>query len=440
MPQSGLLRSRLSLMSRAFKYRNYRLFFSGQCVSLIGTWMQSVALSWLVYRLTGSTLLLGITGFASQAPSLLLAPLTGPAADRFDRRKILILTQVLSMLQALALALLVLFGSPQVWQVISLAAVLGVINAFDIPARQSFVVELVEKREDLANAIALNSSMFNSARLIGPSIAGVCIAAFGEGVCFLANSLSYTAVIAALLAMRLPRGHGGGGPEKKRGGFGEGLRYAFGFPPIKYVLLMLAVGSLLGMPYAVLMPAYVREVLHGGPRTLGFIMACSGAGALLGALRLAGRRHPAGLERGIPVFTGLFGLGLLAFSFSTSVALSALFIASASFGMISFMASGNTIVQTLVEDDKRGRVMALYSVAFMGMAPFGSLLAGWAASRIGVTHTMALSGCFVLAGALGFASKLREISAHAAPVYGRLGLEGIAIGELGEAERAERPV
>ncbi|MDO8805187.1 MAG: MFS transporter [Elusimicrobiota bacterium] len=433
-------RSKLSLMLRAFKYRNYRLFFCGQCISLIGTWMQSVALSWLVYRLTGSTLLLGVTGFASQAPSLLLAPLTGPAADRFDRRKILIFTQILSMLQAMALALLVLSGSPQVWQIIALASAIGVINAFDIPARQAFIVELVEKREDLANAIALNSSMFNSARLIGPAIAGVCIAAFGEGVCFLANALSYTAVIAALLAMRLPPGRTSGGGGEKSGGFKEGLKYAFGFPPIKYVVLMLAAGSLFGMPYAVLMPAYIREILHGGPRTLGFIMGCSGAGALLGALRLAGRKHPAGLERGIPFFTGLFGLGLLAFSFSTSVALSAVLIACASFGMISFMASGNTVVQTLVDDDKRGRVMALYSVAFMGMAPFGSLLAGWAASRIGVAHTMALSGLFVLAATLAFVSKLKEISAHAAPVYGRLGLEGIAAEGLAEAERAERPV
>ena len=439
MPRPDARGSRLSLMLRAFKYRNYRLFFGGQCISLIGTWMQSVALSWLVYRLTGSALLLGITGFAAQAPSLLMAPLSGPAADLFDRRKILILTQILSMLQSLALALLVLYGSPQVWQIIALAAALGVINAFDMPARQSFIVELVEKREDLANAIALNSSMFNSARLIGPSIAGICIAAFGEGVCFLANALSYTAVIFALLAMRLSpaRATGSG---KKRGGFKEGLRYAFGFPPIKYLMLMLAAGSLLGMPYAVLMPAYVREILHGGPRTLGFIMACSGAGALLGALRLAGRRHPAGLERGIPLFTGIFGLGLLAFSFSTNVALSAFFISFASFGMISFMASANTVIQTLVEDDKRGRVMALYSVSFMGMAPFGSLLAGWTASRIGVAHTMTLNGFFLLAATMLFVSKLKEITAHAAPIYGRLGLEGIAAGELSEAEQAERPV
>ena len=429
-------RGSLELLLRAFKYRNYRLFFGGQCLSLIGTWMQSVALSWLVYRLTGSPLLLGVTGFASQAPSLLLAPFTGPAADRFDRRKILLVTQALSMAQALSLAWLVLRGDPQPWQIIALAAALGVINAFDMPARQSFIVQLVERREDLANAIALNSSMFNSARLIGPSIAGVCIALFGEGVCFLFNGLSYIAVIAALLAMRLGPA---AGARRAGGGFGDGLRYVFGFPPIKYIILMLAVGSLLGMPYAVLMPAYVREILHGGPRTLGFLMAASGVGALAGSLRLALRRHPAGLEREIPLFTLVFGLGLLAFAFSTNFALSALLIALASYGMVSFFASSNTVIQTLVDDDKRGRVMALHSVAFMGMAPLGSLLAGAAAERIGVAYTMALSGLCVLAATAAFASRRAEITAHAAPVYGRLGLGGIAAGEM-EAAEAERPV
>lgn len=425
-------------MVRAFKYRNYRLFFGGQCVSLVGTWMQSVALSWLVYRLTGSPLLLGVTGFAAQAPSLLLAPFTGPAADRFDRRSIMLVTQGLAMLQAALLAALTLFGDPQVWQIIALACLSGVINAFDMPARQSFIVQLVERREDLANAIALNSSMFNSARLVGPSIAGVCIAAFGEGVCFLINAVSYLGVIAALLAMRLPAADGGN--RSSSGSFSEGIKYAFGFPPIRYLLLMLAVGSLLGMPYAVLMPAYVREILQGGPRTLGFIMAASGAGALAGALRLAGRRHPAGLERLLPLFTGLFGLGLLAFSFSTSFLVSALCLACASFGMISFMASSNTVIQTLVDDDKRGRVMALHSVAFMGMAPLGSLLAGWTASHIGVARTISLSGLLVLAATALFASRLGEITRHAAPVYGRQGLGAEAAEGLGEAEHAARPV
>lgn len=431
--------SRLGLLLRAFKYRNYRLFFGGQCVSLIGTWMQNVALSWLVYRITGSTLLLGVTGFAAQIPALLLAPLTGPAADRFDRRRLLVLTQTLSMLQALALGLLVLYGDPRPWQIIALAALLGVINAFDMPARQSFVVQLVEKREDLANAIALNSSMFNSARLIGPSIAGVFIAVFGEGVCFLLNSASYLGVIAALLAMRLKRTEFTAA-RRVRGGFAEGLKYVAGYPPIKYIILTLAAGSLLGMPYAVLMPAYVRDILHGGPRTLGFIMACSGAGALCGALRLAMRRHPRGLEREIPYYTAIFGLGITAFSFSERFALSAPLLALSSFGMITFFASSNTVIQTLVDDDKRGRVMALHSLAFMGMAPFGSLLAGFAASHIGTARAMTLSGVCVLLFTLAFLSKRAEVSRHAEPVYGKLGLEGIAAGELEEAEQAERPV
>lgn len=431
----NLLAGKLKLILRAFKYRNYRLFFGGQCISLVGTWMQTVALSWLVYRLTGSALLLGITGFASQAPSLLLAPLTGVAADRFDRRRIILITQVLAMLQALALAGLVLYGRPQVWQLVALAAVLGVINSFDMPARQSFVVEMVEKREDLANAIALNSSMFNSARLVGPSIAGVCIAAFGEGLCFLLNGLSYIAVIAALLAMRIKPRAGAGRPGRFDRSFMGGVSYVLGFPPIKYIMLMMALGSLLGMPYAVLMPAYVKEILHGGPRTLGFLMACSGAGALAGALRLAGRRNPAGLERGIPLFTGIFGAGLLGFSLSSSFALSAAFLFLSGFGMISFMASANTVIQTLVDEDKRGRVMSLYTVAFMGMAPFGSLLAGWTASRLGVAHTMSLNGLFLLAGTAAFASRMKIITAHAAPAYSRLALGAEAAQELGEAER-----
>ncbi|HCC48739.1 MAG TPA: MFS transporter [Elusimicrobia bacterium] len=431
-------RSKLALLLRAFKYRNYRLFFSGQLVSLIGTWMQTVALSWLIYRLTGSPLLLGVTAFAAQVPTLLLAPFTGPAADRFDRRSILLLTQSLSMLQSLALALLVLFGSPQPWQIIALASLLGVINAFDMPARQSFIIQLVEKREDLANAIALNSSMFNSARLIGPSVAGIFIAAFGEGACFLINSLSYLAVIAALAAMKIKPA--AAGPRKSRGGFAEGLKYVSGFPPIKYIMLMLAVGSLLGMPYAVLMPAYVRDILHGGPRTLGFLMGASGVGAVLGALRLALRRNPAGLEREIAVYTGIFGLGLTAFSFSSDFVFSAPLLALSSFGMVSFFASSNTVIQTLVEDDKRGRVMALHSVAFMGMAPFGSLLAGLAAARLGPARAMTLSGLCVLAAAAVFASRRKLISEHAAPVYTRLGMGGLASLELQEAEQAERPV
>jgi MFS family permease len=439
---SGMIspsRSGLRHVFRALKYRNYRLFFGGQCISLVGTWMQTVAMSWMVYRLTGSALLLGVAGFASQIPSVLLAPFTGVAADRLDRRRLIIVTQTLSMLQALALGLLSYYGSPQVWQLIALAACLGVVNAFDMPARQAFVVEMVEERADMSNAIALNSSMFNSARLIGPSIAGVCIAALGESACFMLNAASYLAVIAALMAMTPSKSYRGAA-HGRSGEFSAGVAYAAGFPPIRYILLMLALTSLLGMPYAVLMPAYVKDILHGGPRMLGFVMAASGLGALFGALRLAARKHPAGLEKGIPFLGALFGLGLLGLSFSSGFTLSALCLALASYGMVSVMASSNTIIQTLVDDDKRGRVMAIYSVAFMGMAPFGSLLAGWTAQRVGVAHTMTLNGLFVLAASAAFASRMKIITAHAAPVYSRLGLGLVAAQELGEAERPETPL
>lgn len=432
------LRSKLDLLLRAFKYRNYRLFFYGQGISLVGTWMQRVALSWLIYRITGSTILLGLTSFASLAPSLLLAPFTGPAADRFDRQKLVILTQFLSMLQAAALAALVLFGDPKPWHIIALAAALGVINSFDVPARQAFVIELVDKREDLANAIALNSSMFNSARLIGPSIAGVGIALFGEGICFLLNALSYLAVIRSLTAIKVEGP--AAGRRKSGGSFSEGLRYAASFSPIRYILLLLAVGSLCGMPYAVLMPAYVRDVLGGGPQMLGFMMGAAGAGAVLGALRLAMRTTPAGLERRLPGYTFLFGFGLLGFSLSRDFALSAPLIALASYGMISFLAGGNTVVQTLVDEDKRGRVMALHALAFMGMAPFGALISGWAASRIGVANTVMAGALCVIAATLGFMSRLGEISAQAAPVYGRLGGSPEAARELQAAEQVGRPV
>lgn len=422
---------KLNLLLRAFKYRNYRLFFGGQSISLIGTWMQTMAMSWLVYRITSSPFLLGLTGFAGQIPILLFATVTGVAADKFDRRKIMILTQTLSMLQAFALAALVIYGSPGAWQIIMLSFVLGVINAFDLPARQSFVVEIVEKREDMANAIALNASNLCSARIIGPALAGIFIAAFGEGACFLLNAVSYIAVIAALFAMRVSGP--ASAPERKRGTFREGLSYIAGFPPIKYIMLMLTAASILGMSYGVLLPAYVKDVLHGGPRTLGFIMACSGAGALAAVLRIAMRKTAAGLERGIPVFAALYGLFLLVFSFSRHPVLSAACLFVGSFGVMSFLSSSQTAIQLLVDDDKRGRVMALYSVAFMGMTPIGSLLGGWTAAYIGVAHTIAISGLFMLAGAAAFASRLDLICRHAVPVYTKLGLMQTAAGQLSEA-------
>lgn len=414
--------SKAVLILRAFKYRNYRLFFCGQGVSLIGTWMQHIAMGWLVYRLTGSALLLGVVGFTSQIPILILSPLAGVAADRYDRRKILLVTQALSMAQALALGFLVIFGRVEVWHILALSLFLGMVNAFDIPARQSFVVELVDKKEDLGNAIALNSSMFNAARLLGPSVAGVLIGFVGEGMCFLLNGLSYIAVLAALYAMNVV-------PRKKEeldtlviDRFKEGFDHTFGFAPIKFTILLVALTSLTAMPYVVLMPVFVKEVLNGGPGTLGFLMASSGIGALTAALTLASRRNAAGLENRIPLSGCIFGAGIIGLSLSDGFAAAAVSIAVASFGMITQMASANTIIQTLVDDDKRGRVMAFYALAFMGMAPFGSLLAGWTASRIGAPHTIMLSGALAITGALAFLTRLPEVRAKARPVYERMGI------------------
>lgn len=412
----------LALMLRAFKYRNYRLFFGGQGISLIGTWMQRIALSWLVYRLTGSAMLLGLVGFCGQIPIFLLAPFAGVLADRLDRHRILVVTQTLFMLQAFTMSYLVLSHRIQVWEIMAISVFIGLVNAFDTPARQSFVIDMVTRKEDLGNAIAMNSSMFNSARLIGPSVAGVVIGITGEGACFLIDAISYLAVLAALLAMdpiaARPRPQG----EEVLKRLKEGFAYTFGFAPIKLVILLLGLTSLTGMPYTVLMPVFVRETLHSGAGAMGFLMAFSGAGALLAAVVLASRRNAAGLERRIPLAGFIFGAGLILLSLSRSFPAAAAFIALASFGMITQMASSNTIIQTLVDDDKRGRVMSIYTMAFLGMAPFGSFLAGWGASHIGVEYTIMLSGAMSLAGAGLFATKLGEIREKARPVYQRLGI------------------
>lgn len=406
---------KLDTVLRAFKHKNYRLFFCGQCFSVIGTWIQSIALSWMVYRITGSALLLGVTGFCSQIPSLILAPFTGVAADSFDRRKILICTQSCAMVQAFGMAFIAFSGNPQVWQIISLALMIGVVNSFDTPARQSFVIELVGNKADLPNAIALNSSMFNAARLIGPSISGIFIAAVGEGYCFLINAFSYIAVISSLILIRTSKTNKI--KNKKRASFREALRYVYNFVPIRYVILLLAGASLLGMPYAVLMPAYIRESLGGGPRTLGFVMSASGVGALSAAIRLAARNKAEGLERNIPFMGLCFGCGLICFSFSHVFILSAMSIAVASFGMVSVLASSNTLIQTLVDDDKRGRVMSLYAVAFMGTAPFGSLLAGWCAKNTGAANAIMLSGIFMCVLAVLFSLKVKDISLITNKIY-----------------------
>jgi MFS family permease len=419
---AGERESKLGGMFRALRYRNYRLFFMGQGISLIGTWMQQIALSWLVYRLTDSVFLLGAVTFCSQVPTFLLSPFAGVVADRFNRHRILLLTQSLSMLQAATLAVLVLSNSIEIWHILALSAFLGTINAFDIAARQAFVVEMVDKREDISNAIALNSSMFNMARLIGPSIAGILIAAVGEGICFLINALSYGTVLASLLLMRLQPYVRAVQEHKVWQSLKQGVGYAFGFAPIRALILIVALLSLFGMPFSVMMPVFARDILQGGAHTLGYLMGASGIGALMGALFLAQRKSVLGLGR-IMVGTMLtFGLGLIAFSFSKVLLLSLLCMLVSGFGMIVTMASCNTLLQTIVEDDKRGRVMSLYSMAFMGMAPFGSMLAGGVAEYLGVRITLAACGLLCALSIIPFALNLNKLRQLVIPIYRRLGI------------------
>jgi len=410
-------------MLRALAHKNYRLFFSGQSISLIGTWMTRVATSWLVYRLTGSALLLGVVGFAGQIPSFVLAPFAGVLVDRWNRQRMLVITQVLALLQSLAMALLTMTGLIKMWHIIALSVFQGLINAFDMPARQAFVVEMVDSREDLANAIALNSSMVNAARLIGPSLGGVVIAAVGEGWCFMIDSISYLAVIASLLAMTLTSrlwlpGNDANIFQQLR----EGWTYVTRFAPIRDILLLVGLVSLVGMPYTVLMPVFTNEVLHGGPNTLGLLMAASGVGALVGAMFLAARKSVLGLGKYIPLTAGAFGAGLILFSFTRVLWLSLVFMVLTGLGFMVQMAVSNTILQTIVDEDKRGRVMSFYTMAFMGTAPFGSLLAGSVAERIGTPHTLLFGGIGCLVGAAWFARSLSALRRDVRPIYVQKGI------------------
>jgi MFS family permease len=407
---------------RALHHRNYRLFFGGQSISLIGTWMQQIAMSWLVYRLTNSVFLLGLVGFSSQIPVFLFASIAGVYADRWNRYRILVVTQTLAMIQALILAFLALIGAIQVWHIIVLSIFLGVINAFDMPTRQSFIVELIEKAEDLGNAIALNSFMFNGARLVGPAVAGILIGLLGEGVCFLINGISFFGIIFALIAIKVP--------ERKKvvrapriwQDLKEGYSYAFGFAPIRYILLQLGLMSFMGMSYTVLMPIFAKDILHGGSHTLGFLMATSGIGALTGSIYLASRQTILGLGRFIAYASAIFGIGIIAFSLSTMliVSLSMMFITG--FGMIVQMASSNTILQSIVEEDKRGRVMSIYTTAFIGMAPLGNLFAGSLASWIGAPNTLIVSGIACIIGSLIFAVNLPQMRKEVRPIYVKMGI------------------
>jgi len=409
-------------MFRSFRYRNYRLFFTGQSVSLIGTWMQRIAIPWLVYSLTGSALLLGIVAFSLYIPTFLFAPIAGAIIDRWDRYKVLVITQVLSMLQALLLAVLYFAGAAQVWNIILLSVVLGTINAFDLPARQSFVIDLVGDRSDLGNAIALNSTMFNAARLVGPSIAGMVIVVSNEGVCFLINGLSFIFVISSLLMMRLkPRAE----PDRKEDVWSEmkaGFRYALNYIPVRDVILLLAMMNLMGIPFTVLLPVFASEVLEGGSSVYGFLMGATGVGALAAALYLASRKSAVGLMQIIAVSAGLFGLSLIFFSLTRVFIMSMAMILFVGFGMMLETTSSNTLLQTIADDDKRARVMSFYAMAMMGATPIGSLLLGALADRVGAPLTLAIGGFACVLASLVFAWRLPRVLHEVRPAFRRLGL------------------
>ncbi|MBY0528242.1 MAG: MFS transporter [Gemmataceae bacterium] len=431
--------------ARALAHRNYRLFFAGQGISMIGTWMTRLATGWLVFRLAGpdSAYLLGVVGFAGQVPTFFLAPIAGTLVDRWDRHRALVITQVLALFQSGLLAV-VAFSSQAVAttiaEVIALSVFQGLINAFDMPARQAFLVELVERREDLPNAIALNSSLVNGARLVGPSLAGLLIALAGEGWCFAVDAVSYLAVIAALLAMRVdPRQRSAEARPVWRG-VAEGFRYAFGFAPVREILLLLALVSFMGMPYTVLLPIFAVDVLDGGPWTLGLLSGASGVGALAGGLYLASRRTVLGLGPRMVLATVVFGVGLIGFSLSHALWLSLPLMVLIGLGMMVEMAASNTILQTIVDEDKRGRVMSFYSMAFLGMAPFGSLFAGSLAGLVGAPTTVLIGGIACLAGAGLFASRLPQLRERVRPIYARLGiLPQIASGLQAAAELTRPP-
>jgi MFS family permease len=419
--------SRLRELGRALGSRNYRLFFAGQGVSLVGTWMTRLATGWLVFRLggPGAPWLLGVVSFAALAPAFLLGPLAGVFVDRWDRHRVLVVTQVLSLLQSAALAWVAFTAEPgtgTVWLVAGLSVFQGVVNAFDMPARQSLLVQMVASREDLPNAIALNSSLVNGSRLVGPALAGAVIAAAGEAWCFVIDAVSYLGVVAALLAMRLPKTD----RPRASGSVGrhlvEGFRYAVGFPPIRALLLLLALVSFATMPQSVLLPVFAADVLGGGPHTLGLLSAASGLGALAGAVYLASRPSVLGLGRVIIAATLLLGTGLAAFSVSKTVWLSTGLLVLTGAGMMVQMAASNTLIQTMVDEDKRGRVMGFFNMAFQGAAPFGSLLAGWLAVRVGPAAVVLGAGLLVLTGGIAFATQLPRLRRHAHPVYARLGI------------------
>lgn len=414
---------KINTIFRSLKYRNYRLFFTGQSVSLIGTWMQRITMPWLVYSMTGSELLLGIVSFAGQIPTFLLSPFAGVLSDRWSKYKVLLITQVISMLHAGILAWLALSGRMEIWHIVAISISLGCINAFDVPARHSFVIDMVGNREDLGNAIALNSLMFNGARLVGPSIAGILLAATNAGVCFLLNAVSYVFVIFSLMMMsiniqkKLIRSEARILSELR-----EGLSYAFGFPPIRHILLLLTVVSLTGMSYQVLMPVYAQDVLNGGSQAYGFLMGAAGLGALTGAIFLASRTTVLKLGRLIPLAAIILGGGLILLSLNRMMSIAFMLMIIIGTGMMLQSAASNTILQTITDDDKRGRVMSFYSMSIMGTAPFGSLLAGALARSVGASLTALIFGVCSIIGGLLFFKKLPELKKSVRPIYVKLGI------------------
>jgi MFS family permease len=420
--RSGGRSSGFSHAWRALRHRNFRLFFGGQTISLVGTWMTRIATAWLVYRLTHNALLLGTVSFAGQIPTFFVAPLAGVLVDRLDRRQVLLWTQTLAMVQSLLLAWLALSHRITIGEILALSVFQGLINAFDMPGRQSFMVQMVDDRADLSNAIAINSSMVNVARLVGPSLAGLVIAASSEGWCFLIDGVSYIAVIISLLMMRV---HVAAGRAKAASMFAEmreGWSYVSSFTPIRTILMLFALVSLMGMPYMVLMPVFAGSVLHGGPHTLGFLMGAAGAGALVSALSLVLRRSVRGLTKMIPISAVVFGGSLVAFGISRWLWLSLALMLATGFGMLQGMTASNTIIQTLAPEDKRGRVMSYYTAAFVGMAPFGSLFAGSMAQWIGAPRTVMVTGSCCIAGGLWFWTRLPAIRREMRPIYEQLGI------------------
>jgi len=406
----------------SLRSRNYRYYFIGQSISLVGTWIQNIALSWLVYRLTGSVFLLGLVGFTSQIPTFFLTPITGVVSDRYNRLRIMTFTQALFMLHALTMALLVLCNLIEVWHIIALSVVFGIISAFDAPARQSLVIDLIDDPKNLGNAIALNSATFNAGRLVGPAIAGITIAIVGEGICFLLNALSFIAVIAALMQIKIPVKPLAVHADNLKKSFTEGFQYTFQSMPIRTLIIMLAILSLIGLPYTVLMPAYAKEILNGGSDTLGYLMSGLGAGALAGAIYMAARRTVIGLGRIISINVCILGSAIALASFSENIYFSLIAFSFSGFSMVLSLSSINTMLQTIADTDKRGRVMSFYAMALMGMAPMGSLLSGTMASGIGIPYTLLISGVITVLSGVWMWLNLKSLRKYVRPIYVNKGI------------------